>query len=218
MKYGYVTLGIVVFLLISFYFNGFLLAVEYEGSGSVLASEITATLNENGACKWQRFSKIDLKDLEIKILNSNENLSFVSCKKNGNRLVVNLSLQSTPPKTLNENAVPLCSSVDGVVKEITVYRGTPLKTVGDSVRKGEELVGAYIVINDITHPTYVLSRVVIHTEKTYNFDVVYSEENARTMLGIATFQDGGEVVEKLAYNSGGKVAVKLTVKSVISTM
>ena len=37
---------------------------------------------------------------------------------------------------------------DGVVQAITVLRGTPLKKAGESVRKGETLVGDYFTTED----------------------------------------------------------------------
>jgi hypothetical protein len=103
------------------------------------------------------------------VLKNNEHLSFVSAKKKGNRLEINLVLSKEKVPTLNGNVYELVADVDGVIEKIKVYRGTALFSVGDAVKSGDLLVGGYALIKEQTVKVNLLATVSVITEKEFYY-------------------------------------------------
>ena len=124
---------------------------------------------------------MDLNSLGDKILKSNPHLSFASCKKNGNRLEIELVLSKQSQGALGGNVYELFSDEDGVVEIVKVYRGTALVSVGDAVRKGDLLVGGYAVIKEQTVKVNLLATVtlIVEREFIYTSEKDGEEETAR---------------------------------------
>ena len=192
-------------------------AIDYTGSGSIISREISKTISDNGASVYGRFSKINLSNLENEVLLSNKNLSFVSIKKQGNRLIVNSNLSSSEPIIQDKNTVGLYSNVTGVVEKINVLRGTPLVKVGDAINNGDILIGAYITDkNGEKYDTYIVGSVYVIEEKTVFIKASNVDEKAlNKILKILEFNETLEVVEKSGEVVEGGVNVKMKIRHVL---
>ena len=211
-----VFVGIIAFLCCSLALSNLVYEIDVIGSGSIFKNETILTLNEMGVKKYSTFSSIDYESLAKNLLKSNERLAFVSAEKKGNRLVIKAELGAYPPTVLDKQTENLVSLYDGVIEEIAVLRGTALKSVGDKVSKGDELVGAYVVKKDESiYQTFIIARVkILATEKYFHPCENPSIEDARSALVIAEFLSDGEVTKKSYEICEGGVEVTLTVRYV----
>ncbi len=188
-----VVLGALIFAFCAYFAGDYVLKIEFFGSGKAYAYETLEYLNLQGVKKWSRFSSFDLNALGDKILANNANVSFASAEKKGNSLIIYLA-EKTPVKTLKENVYSLECDVDGAVEEITVYRGTPLVKTGDSVSKGEQLVGGYAVVKEKTVPVNVLARVSVIYQREFVYLSSEGQEQIAEVLATETL-GGAEVVK-----------------------
>ena len=178
------TIGAILFILIFAFFNDFIFAFEFSGTGSVYKKEVENYLKERGVVKFSRFSDLNLDTLSDEILASSDKLSFAEVKKSGNRLEIVLASKKPPTSTLTGSAKNLVSSVDGVVEEVKVYRGTALVNKGDQVKSGDLLVDGFVTVKDITVTTNVIATVSIRTQSVFTY-TSNSDKEERLALALA---------------------------------
>ena len=209
--------GALLFTLVVIVFNNLVLDVKVVGSGSCFKEQTNGVVYDFGVKKYTAFSSIDYKALEAEILSNNPRLSFVTVKKQGNILVIDTVLSDKEPSVLGKNTDDLISNYNGVVEEITVLRGTALVRVGETVKKGDKLVGAYLIGKDQTeYQTFVLARVKIleKTEYFYKCDE-NTEQNLSIAYALAEFNINGEIKEKTHSFEEGGIRVTVTVRRTV---
>ena len=138
--------------------------------------------------------------LEDELLCETESFSFISCKKRGNRLVIDSVLTNRRQQIPNGNADKIFSPFSGVVKSVIVYRGTAAVSVGDKVNKGDLLVDGYMTVKDTVTPCNVLAIITV-------------EEEVETELSFNTFVDKKYVaalVDGLYCDADGKKIILKT--------
>ena len=183
-----IAVGIIIFIASCFIADDFIFSFSFTGSGSVYEREIREYLENNGVRVYTRFSDVDLKRLEDALLSSNDNLSFVSCIKKGNRLVIDSALSGKKPTRLSGKETALVSDVTGVIRSIKVYRGTAVKCVGDTVENGEIVVCGYADVKDVRVDVNVVATVTVGYSQKYEF--IFSEENDGAALAFAEESSG----------------------------
>lgn len=173
-------LGAIIFIVTSCVLNDLIFSFSYLGSGSLYKREIEEYLYSVGVKQYSRFSDITLSELEDGILADNPHLSFVSCIKKGNRLIINSALSAEKVKTLPTDVYRLCSDSNGVVESVKVYRGTALVKVGDEVKVGQVLVDGYATVKEETVKINVLATVTLRVSETilYRSNLPNEEEKA----------------------------------------
>ena len=187
-----VVVGVIIFTLSAFVVDDVIFNVEYQGSGKVLERQVENFLSSQGVGKFSRFSTIDTRALSNQILASNKSLSFAQCYKRGNRLVVELVLSQDAISPIKTDVYSLSSDVDGEIENIKIYRGNPLFSVGDTVKKGDVIVDGNITVNDKTTTTFVLAKVTIKACVDYCFSLPDNSEE--TALAFALAQVGEKQV------------------------
>ena len=160
---------IAVFTAVVYLISDFIFAFNFTGSGSVYEREIRNYLSSRGIKEFTKFSDINLPRLEDEILSANQNLSFVSVQKKGNRLIVNSAISGEKVGRLDGDKYGLWSNADGVVEKIKVYRGTALVQVGQTVKKDELLVDGQVVVKEQTLKTNVIAYVSLICQKDYEY-------------------------------------------------
>lgn len=175
-------IGVAVFIAVAVFFNDVVFEISFNGNGSVYGREVKEYLQTLGIKEYSRFSDIDVKGLGDKILKNNNHLSFATCKKNGNRLEIELILSKDNVDSLKGNVYELKADVDGVIEKMKVYRGTALFSEGDSVRKGDLLVGGYVIIKEQTVEVNILAWVTIVTQEKFVF---YSDKKGMESVAQA---------------------------------
>ncbi len=205
--------GALLFVLIAFFSNDYILDFSYSGSGKVLKREVQNYLDSRGIKKFSRFCDLDLSTLSDDILAYSPRLSFVECERVGNRLSVQLILSNGEEKKLEGDKTQLLSSVDGVVESIKVYRGTVLVGVGDSVKKGDLLVSGIAVVNDIEVKVGVIAFVTLNV----NFEYEYvsekdGEENLSIMFAESALGQKESSASVVKTIRGGKYVYRVTLQ------
>ena len=164
-----VVVGCMVIALVAIFTSNYILSFSFTGSGSLYERQAKDYLYSNGVKPFTRFSDFDLNTLENGLLSNLSGVSFVSVKRSGNRLVVEMALSNEKPKTLDGNVFAMYAQVDGVVESIKVYRGTQVVSVGDFVKSGDLLVDGVAVINEQSVKINVIACVAINCQKEYSF-------------------------------------------------
>lgn len=162
-------IGAVVFLVSAVIANDIIFDFSFVGSGSIYNREVVEFLEEKGIKKFSRFSAVNLEELEDGILSNNEHLSFASCKKDGNRLKIELVLSGDRPKSLSGKETELVADVDGEIESAKVYRGTLLKGVGEKVVVGEKIVSGTATVKEVQVNVNVIASVSILYKENFEY-------------------------------------------------
>lgn len=120
------------------------LAVDFVGS-DCYRYEALRILDEVGIRKFSPY-KWGQEDWVCAKLLALDGVEFCTLKKVGNRLAVEIRLSPFP--SISTEKGNMQAKHDGEVLAITVLRGSPLKQVGDRVRKGETLVENHFITED----------------------------------------------------------------------
>ena len=214
-------LGVITFTIITHLLNGVVLDIDCVGTGSCFAMQTQAVISDYGVKKYTLFKDVDFDGLEAEILKTNPMLSFVSVKKQGNRLVVNTVLSDKNPDVLTENYSDLISGHKGVIESVKVLRGTALVSVGDSVDETTVLVGAFLLgKDDKTYPTYVLATVtIISSESRFiKVDGEVTDNLLSSAEKVAEFEVGGEVIYAKAEKTDGGIIINLKLRHTVSAV
>ena len=137
-------LGSVLCVALVMVSQSLVLAVDFVGS-ECYKRDALQVLDEVGIRKFSPYKK-GQEDMVCAKLLALDGVEFCALKKTGNRLAVEIRLSPFP--TIKTEKGNMQAKHEGVVQAMTVLRGTPLKKVGDSVRKGETLVGDYFTTED----------------------------------------------------------------------
>ncbi len=214
-------LGVIAFTLLTYFLNGVLLDIDCVGTGACFEAQTKAVISDFGVKKYSLFKNIDFDGLETEILKTNPKLSFVSVKKQGNRLIVDSVLSDKNPDVLGENSKDLVSGYKGIVESIKVLRGTALVNVGDSVEPNTILVGSYLLgKEDKTYPTYVLATVtIISTESRFiKVDGEITEDLLKSAEKVAEFEQDSEVIYAKAEKTDAGIIINLKLRHTVSAV
>lgn len=212
-----VIIGIAIFSLLFIFFSGRLISIDCKGSGKIFQDSVLAVAENCGAKKYSRLKDLDLKYTEKEILKSNPLFSFVNAKIRGNRLIISVYVNENPPEKLSEKVADLTSDDNGVILSVAVSRGTALVKEGDSVVKGQPLVGAYYEYKESVFPTFVSAKIVMLTSKSSFFETDLKTENVLpAYIELVKAEEGEEIKNIDAKFTLGGVLVTYEVLHIIS--
>ena len=154
-------IGAAAFAVLAIYFDGFMAGVTLNGVPAECRSGVLRTVEECGAVRFARFSKIDADAIARKISEENPGIAFASVGKKGNYLVVDAL--ASKEWGGGEDKGDVLSPCDGVIEKITALRGTPLVSAGDKVKTGTPLVGGYFKAADGYIKTKPIAEITIRT-------------------------------------------------------
>ena len=137
-------LGGIVGLILVILSQNLVLSVDFVGS-ECYRRDALQVLDEVGIRAFSPYQKGQENLVCAKLL-ALDGVEFCALKKTGNRLAVEIRLSPFPSVKTDKGNMQ--AKREGVLQAMTVLRGTPLKKVGDSVRKGETLVGNYFTTED----------------------------------------------------------------------
>lgn len=189
-----VLIGMIVLTFALIFSNDFVFSVDYSGTGSAYKMEANQILLEEGVGTFSRFSSLDLKSLSNKILSKSDKFSFVSIQKRGNRLSVYLSVANKSPETLTGQEKVLISNVSGRIESIKVYRGTPIKSVGESVTPNDVIAHGFVTVNDQNIFVGVIASVAILSTEEHNYFSLDNDNEKHFELLATESIKTGEVV------------------------
>lgn len=132
--------GIVLVCLI--YSLQYFFVWKIEVNGIENNEEVERFIENNLSSKLK--SRIDVKDIEILVKKSFDEVSSISVAIVGQSIVVNIN-EMVLPKEMTGNFLPLVSVEDGQITQINLIEGTLNCKVGDIVQKGDILVYPYVI-------------------------------------------------------------------------
>ena len=164
-----IIVGSAIFLLLIIIFSNVLINVQVLGNNFVQTNQIIDILEQNGYNKFKPISSIDTKDVENCLINSFSEISFASAMVKGNTLVINIRENK---QEINENFTPICAEFSGVISSMQINSGTALVSVGDVVKKGQQLVAPYEIISgnqiSVTPKAEICAKVFLKGQVEYD--------------------------------------------------
>ena len=131
----------------------FVFSVAVEGVSAERAAEITSILAGYGVDGITLKSRINTDEIEKIVAGQSDDLAFAEAYIDGVKLVVSAKEQLPQPVKENEEGA-LYSCTDAIVTRVEVSGGTALVKPGDTVKKGQTLIGDYIVVGDVADPEH----------------------------------------------------------------
>lgn len=138
--------GIILFLGIFYFLSGFVWGVEVDDNKFLSPYEVRKAVYSLGAKPGVRKDKINIKQLEKGIEDSNENIMWVRARIEGSVLKVTVQERITPPRNLQKNNEQVAhykeivAKMDGEIVMIYSSSGSPMVKRGDYVKKGDLLI------------------------------------------------------------------------------
>lgn len=140
-----VIIPIIIFLIFILICNNFILKTQIIGINLISEQEVLEVLQQSGIDFFTQKSEVNLKELENNIQKIDK-VSLVSCIIRGNTLVVNIKEKVYNSEFEEKDKfLPLVSEYDGIITELTVIQGTPVVSVGQTIKAGQQLVLPYVI-------------------------------------------------------------------------
>lgn len=194
-------IGAAAFFLLVFASKDIVADVRVEGSGSYYETEVLSLLAEYGI---KPFSFIKDKNIPLATtaVLSLPDVSFASLKKSGYVLTVNVEVSYSLAAAEERDFTSDC---EGILKDLVVLSGVPVKAEGESVSVGEVLVRAVRTGADGTEqPCIVMAKAVVECSVS---ESGLTEEQARAKAKL--FFDGEIEREEISFD-GEYYVVKIT--------
>ncbi|MBQ4109655.1 MAG: sporulation protein YqfD [Clostridia bacterium] len=135
----------VLFTVFIVFITSLVLDIEVKGNILVEKEEILEKLNDIGLKKGVFRSKIDNREIEVKLMNEIEEISWVGISEEGTRLVIEIKERRIPPKIIPMD-VPckIIAGKDAIIKSITAANGNAVVELNQTVKKGDLLISGII--------------------------------------------------------------------------
>ena len=189
-----IAVGVLLLLLLSFVSNFFVLKIEVIGSGARYREEAEEVLAKSGIDLFRVFRADGAETARGELL-SLPGVVFASVVKRG--CVVTVTLEESEETQVPQRKTQLLAPCDGVLEELTVFRGTALAKEGDRVSAGQALVGGYFETeNGETFQTFAVARCsVLQSYSGKYFSKELSERAESQAIAAVHLAAGGELLE-----------------------
>ncbi len=134
----------VIFTVLAFVADGYVFKLSVNGASQSSRAKIFALLDDMGVETPCLKSEIDGKEIEKRLYQVFDGVDFVTVKKSGNRLIIDLICGKDLIKK-SEKTNKIIAKRSGVITRLGVYSGTCLKQVGDSVVAYETIAEGFYV-------------------------------------------------------------------------
>lgn len=134
--------------------------IDFAGNVRYTDSYLLSFVKKEGFYPGMRISDVVCDSLEKRLRNEFDDITWVSARLEGTRLVVEIEENNTATVKVQEEApCSIRASKSGTIMQMVTRRGTPLVKKGDEVAAGDVLVSGYI-------PIYNDSQEIIAYEQT----------------------------------------------------
>lgn len=167
---GYFVIAVLVTgLLLGFFWSSRAWTFMYNSNDEALIDEVHAYLWERGVRPGTRTDSFTFDELEDQILQSFPQLNYVSLKKDG--IVLKIEMSVRPPQIEETRQENLYAAYGGIVRSTSVLLGESLVKPGDVVYKGQLLVRG----NPYAEGS-IIGETVVELKKTVDTRRFYREE------------------------------------------
>ena len=198
--------GTLLFCALTLFSTEAVLGVECVGS-TVYQREVLSTLETYGVQPFRPYAAKNA-DLICSKLLSLDGVEFCSVKKRG--FFVQVELRQSPFAKDTVIKGDMCSTRQGVLRSVTVLRGTAVKKAGDSVAVGDRLVCGYFLTESGEQVSVnVVARASIAC--TYECEVAAEDERAAFAEAYLQIHPSGldEITAWSVSQTEGGYAVKI---------
>lgn len=127
--------------------SNFVLQIKIIGNSGVSHQKIEEVLAQNKIFKGKLKNTYNLKQIELLLKNSVDQISLVSCILKGNTLLININ-EKIDNNDINRIYNPIVAPYDMIIKNVLVKSGTSVVKKNDTIKTGEVIVQPYINYKD----------------------------------------------------------------------
>ena len=155
-------LGAVGTFLFLHFASGMLWSVSITNNGA-RDSEILEALAEFGLKPGVKLAELDEGQIKEQVIARLPHLSWVGIFLDGASAEIAYELRTERPQVIpNDEPCAIYAKKNGILTKLYVYQGTPIAAVGETVEKGDLLVGAEVPIGK--EGNFVLSHALADAE------------------------------------------------------
>lgn len=156
--------GIAIFVGMIYYLSTFIWGIQISSDKYLSPYEIRQQLNSLGIKPGISKKKINVYDIEGKLIKSNENIMWVRARIEGANLKISAAERQSPPTIISEDTpCNLIAKRDGEVIRVYTTAGTPVVKTGDIIRKGQILVKGEQGKEGSTYAVHAVGDVICRT-------------------------------------------------------
>ena len=145
LKRPVLLIGVLFFIFLSSMMNGRVFFIAVSGNEYVPEKVILSTAEGCGIGFGAKTSKVRSEEVKNLLLKQLPQLQWVGITTSGSVATIQVKERSVQDgaKHTQQGVSSIVSSRDGVISEMTVYKGTPIVRVGQSVQADDMLVSGY---------------------------------------------------------------------------
>ena len=140
-----ILIGFAVILFLTVFLPERILFLQVTGNETVAEKQIVEYVKESGLCFGVKAADVRSENTKNYLLSQLPQLQWVGVTTAGCVATVRVQERSIPetPAYNGETVAGIVAACDGVVTDMTVQNGTPLVSVGQSVKAGDMLISGY---------------------------------------------------------------------------
>ena len=168
--------GIIAAIAIISIGNSVLWDIRIEGNTGLSDSEVRQVLAEHGIHPGVICNKLDLGEIQAEIELASEEIAWISVNIIGTVAYVEVIEERIPPAQSppEGDGVNLIAERDGVVVGFEIIAGEPIAVTGQTVRKGELLVGGLVDSERFGYRALeAKGKVFAVTERSFEIEIPY---------------------------------------------
>ena len=119
--------------------------IEITGNTKVDSNEILSALEEDGLKVGVLKSKVNTDEIINKIRYQREDIAWIGIELDGTNAIVKIVEADSKPEIIDENDYcNIIATKDAVIEKISAQNGTLMVKEGDTVKKGDVLIGGWM--------------------------------------------------------------------------
>ncbi|MBR1890918.1 MAG: sporulation protein YqfD [Clostridia bacterium] len=187
-----ILIATICFLLSVWYLDGAILSVDLCDVPNEYRTRVQRIVEGFGVKPFSRVENVDFDAISLAV-DKLSGVKFSKVTKTGYALKISLTTAPEVGSPLIESE-QIVSSVDGVIKRMTVFSGRAIKNVGDPVKVGDVICEGFTTLSDMTEiKTACVALVVIETQLSEDFSVLdLSEKTIADCIAKTTLSLFGE--------------------------
>jgi len=179
------TVGFLLFCILGLFANNRIFFVKVQGNELLSDRLILAEAEKCGITFGAKASEVRSEDVKNQLIKQLPQLQWLGVTTAGAVATVQVqerTIQSDLIKPISAVS-HIIASQDGVISEMTVYKGTPVSSVGQSVQAGDLLVSGYSDCGIIQKAERAEGEVFAYTNRRSQFCTLYPTKGRETYIG-----------------------------------
>lgn len=156
--------GVVFFVVAIFYLSNFVWSIDIDTERYISPYEIRQKLYSYGIKPGISKKKVNVRQIEDKMLKDNDNIMYFRARIEGSTLKVSVGERIAPPQIIEEtDPCDVVAKIDGEILKIFSTAGTPVVKAGDKVKQGQVLIKGEQGKEGAVYPVHAKGQVMANT-------------------------------------------------------